>query len=258
MNWGPFSRCYSRDTTMAAPRVARPEDVSFPHRLPPGKRDLVLAGSRHVRHSAGSVVYRPGDPFVGTLSTGMARSYIMSLDGRQVTVRYIRPGDLMGAMNVMHQPFPGSIQILVESSIEYLDIARLRRLVATDAEVAEALATELAIRSTQIEILALNTFGTVAQRLAYDLLERASRGQLESGRLEAEATHQELADDVGSVREVVARAMRDLREQGLVETSHGRVRLVQPMALMKLAMAAYDVAVVPSRISADKSSAKDR
>jgi CRP/FNR family cyclic AMP-dependent transcriptional regulator len=50
-------------------------------------------------------------------------------------------------------------------------------------------------------------------------------------RLVARVTQQELADAVGSVREVVARALRDFRLAGLVATGPDTVLIVDPRRL---------------------------
>jgi CRP/FNR family transcriptional regulator len=47
----------------------------------------------------------------------------------------------------------------------------------------------------------------------------------------ADVSQQELADAVGSVREVVARALRDLRAAGIVGTSTDSVEILDPVQL---------------------------
>ena len=225
------------------PRVGFPRDLPIPELLPRSKLDLIYAGSRRVRYPAGKIVLRPGDPdFIGFLAGGLGRAYIVSPDGRQVTVRYIGAGDLIGGMAALHQPFQGYLQLLVESRIDHLNMVTFRKLVATDPAIAEALATALALRLNRtIEALAINSFGSITQCLAYDVLERASREQLQSGRLEAVASNQEFADAIGSVREVVARAIHDMRRRGLIETSRRRVRVLEPTVLASLATSAFNV-----------------
>ena len=66
-------------------------------------------------------------------------------------------------------------------------------------------------------------FGSVRQRVATHLLDLASDRQRPGGRLVARVSQQELADAAGSVREVVARALRDLRAAGMVATAADRV-----------------------------------
>ena len=79
-----------------------------------------------------------------------------------------------------------------------------------------------------LEQTAVNAFGSVRQRVAAHLLDLASDHQRPSGRLVARVSQQELADAAGSVREVVARALRDLRIAGIVATAADSVMILDP------------------------------
>lgn len=77
----------------------------------------------------------------------------------------------------------------------------------------------------------MSSLGTIPERLAFDLLERASRSQLSLGRLDAKGTQQDLADSFGSSREVVSRALKELRAAGIVETAPGLTRVLDSIRL---------------------------
>jgi len=79
--------------------------------------------------------------------------------------------------------------------------------------------------------------GNIRERVAYDLLDRACRSQLVVGRLEVKATHADLADSIGSSREVVSRALRDFRLANIVETAPGMVRVIDPIRLVAIVRA---------------------
>ena len=68
------------------------------------------------------------------------------------------------------------------------------------------------------------------QRVACHLLDLAAEWQRGS-KLLAPVSQQELADAVGTVREVVARVLRELREAGLVETTRSGVLITDPAGL---------------------------
>jgi len=75
-------------------------------------------------------------------------------------------------------------------------------------------------------------FATVPQRVARHLLEIAAREQeAEGGTLVARVSQQELADLAGSVREVVARALRELRDEGIVRVSRSGISVLDASAL---------------------------
>jgi CRP-like cAMP-binding protein len=123
-------------------------------------------------------------------------------------------------------------QVVVESSLTTLDMETIRILAATEIEVLSAVATQLSARLRQgARLIAIRTLGNIRERLAYDLLERATRSQLAVGRLDVGATHTELANSIGSSREVVSRALSSLRSVGIVDTAPGLVRVKDPIRL---------------------------
>jgi len=71
----------------------------------------------------------------------------------------------------------------------------------------------------------------VKQRVASHLLDLASSQQRPQAHLVAQVSQQELADAVGSVREVVARVLRDLRLAGMVATSPDSVVILDAAGL---------------------------
>jgi CRP-like cAMP-binding protein len=126
-------------------------------------------------------------------------------------------------------------QVVVDTTLTTLDMENVRNLVATEIEVLAALATQLSARLRNgTRLIAIRTLGNIRERLAYDLLERATRSQLVVGRLDVSATHTELADSIGTSREVVGRALSALRFEGIVETAPGLVRVSDPIRLASI------------------------
>jgi CRP/FNR family cyclic AMP-dependent transcriptional regulator len=66
------------------------------------------------------------------------------------------------------------------------------------------------------------------QRVARHLLDLAAEGGPE---LVAPVSQQQLADAVGTVREVVVRVLRDLRRAGVIRTGRDRIVIVDPARL---------------------------
>jgi len=100
-----------------------------------------------------------------------------------------------------------------------------------DPRVAWAVAEELNRRLYGVlEQTAVNVFGSVRQRVAVHLLDLASDRQRPQGAL-AKVSQQDLADAVGSVREVVARTLRDLRIAGIVATEADHIVILDAARL---------------------------
>lgn len=166
---------------------------------------------------------------------GLARLYLMSPEGRQVTVRYIRPGDVIGTAAFVTGPSPVSFQALTDCRILAFNTPAFRILARTDATVALALAKEIGERLYDtLDVVTGTAFASVRERVAYHLLEIGASHQ-QGPTLIAAVTQQELADAVGSVREVVARVLRELRAEGLLATRSGDIVLLDLHGLYQAA-----------------------
>ncbi|HEY8863180.1 MAG TPA: Crp/Fnr family transcriptional regulator [Candidatus Dormibacteraeota bacterium] len=218
---------------MLGPWPVRDDDVDFLSLLSEVNRRRVLEGSTKEVYPAGKIAFHPeGPPRSFVLERGLARVYAEVPDGRQATVTFVHEHELAGGTAIASHPPRVLIQVVVESTLTILDLEKIRSLAMSENEVCRAVATHLAarVRST-FRLIAIRSLGTIRERVAYDLLDRACRSQLTLGRLEVRATHADLADSIGSSREVVSRTVRDLRAVGIVETTPGMVRVIEPVRL---------------------------
>jgi CRP/FNR family transcriptional regulator len=105
-----------------------------------------------------------------------------------------------------------------------------RRLAGTDARIARVLLTELSerVKGFIVEISG-GAFTTVRQRVARHLLDLASQGMSGPAELRVLVSQRELADAVGTVREVVLRVLREFRAEGLIRTERDRIVIVDPV-----------------------------
>jgi CRP/FNR family cyclic AMP-dependent transcriptional regulator len=194
-----------------------------------------IDGGRVVEFPAGHTVYAEADAEgLAVVLQGLLRVYMHASDGRQVTVRYVRTGDLLGVPALIGGPAPVFVQAVASGAAFFFDIDRVRRAARSDASLAWALAEESVHRLYDVlEELAGNVFASVRQRVARHLLDLAAARPGVDGRLTALVSQQDLANSVGSVREVVARVLAELREKGLVRTSPGRVEILDPVRMSR-------------------------
>jgi CRP-like cAMP-binding protein len=223
---------------MSTSGLAR-EDVDFLSLLSDANRRSLLEGSKQTVFPAGSIAFHPeGPPASFLLERGLARAYCSVPDGRQATLTFFHAHDLVGGTTLIGRPPRIYVQAVVDSTMASLEVETVRNLAMTEIEVTIAIATHLAARvRSDFQLIAVRSLGSIRERLAYDLLDRACRSQLVVGRLECRATHSDLADSIGSSREVVSRALRDLRAAGIVETTPGRVRVIDPLHLAAIVRA---------------------
>ncbi len=206
---------------------------SFLADLPAEVTGRLRAGGERADYPAGTTVYRAGSyPRAALVVAGLLRVYLASLAGRQVTVRYARPGDVLGVAVLVGGPANVGVQAVEPSGLFRISSATLTAAARRDPRVCWAIAGELNRRLYEtLEQTAVNAFGSVRQRVAAHLLDLASARQHPAGRLVAHVSQHELADAVGSVREVVARALHDLRAARIVATSADRVVILDAARL---------------------------
>jgi CRP/FNR family transcriptional regulator len=149
-----------------------------------------------------------------------------------MTVRYCRPAALIGVVSLFASPFllPATIQAVTDADLLVLRASLVRRAAERDVRVARALLDELSERVLSFIAEIPSAVTNVRQRVARHLLDLASESQRGS-ELVAATGQQELADAVGTVREVVVRALRELRADGLLRTGRGGIVLIDPERL---------------------------
>ena len=221
-----------------SPRLMH-EDINFLALLPEASQRQLLAGSIQVDYPAGSVPFRPEDPPIAFLvERGLVRIFRSLPDGRQATVAFIHASELVGGIKIMGEHPTVSVQVVVDSTLTILKLQTVRELAATHIDVVSGVARHLAAQlDSAFRLISIRSLGDIRERLAYDVLERACRRQLGIGRLEVRATHAELAASIGSSREVVSRALKALRESGVVTTAPGVIRIAEPVRLARIVRA---------------------
>lgn len=173
---------------------------------------------------------RVADGAVMVMLAGLLRIYLAAPSGRQVTVRYARPGEVVGLVHLVGAKTAVHAQAIDPVMLFAFPGRQIEALAQTHAAFALAIARECADRTVDaMDELRLVTFGSVRQRLARHLLDLAA-GHVD-GRLLAAVTQQELADAAGTVREVVARALKEMRADGLIGESEAGIVLLDPRRL---------------------------
>jgi CRP/FNR family transcriptional regulator, cyclic AMP receptor protein len=203
--------------------------------LPVRTIESLTEGGKVSDFPAGFTVYSEADAEgLAVILHGLNRVYMHASDGRQITVRYVRKGDLLGVPALIGGPAPVFVQAIVVGSAFFFDIDRVRRIAASDGAVAWILAQESVHRLYDVlEELAGNAFASVRQRVARHLLDLAASRPATGDALTASVSQQDLANSVGSVREVVARVLAELRAEHLVRTAPGRIELLDPVRLSR-------------------------
>jgi CRP-like cAMP-binding protein len=198
-----------------------------------------LLEDAHEQHVAADETLRGDGSLLAVIASGLLRLYAASPSGRQVTIHYLSAGDVLGVPSAM-SPAPVAalglhLRALMPTHLVHFAPERFRALVALDPQVGVAVCEKI-VEDLLVgqRLLVENVFLPVRQRVARHLLDLAVR---EDGVLIVHATQQDLADAIGSVREVVSRAVMSFRERGLLRRAPRGLVVCDPAGLHRESIA---------------------
>ena len=218
-----------------SPEVSAALRASHFHGLPSEVLEELVRGAVLRGLPAGAIAHREqdGEQYVELVISGVVRVFVTAVDGRTMTIRYCRTGELLGVMSLYSDAFtePATKQALVDTQLLALSPAQVLALAERDVRVARALLVELSERARSfVTEIPRTSFTSVRQRVARQLLDLAST-EGHDCELAVRMTQQGLAEAVGTVREVVVRVLRELRDDGVVRTERDQIVLLDPARL---------------------------
>lgn len=203
-------------------------------RLPEYARDKMIGGMLMVTVPPRSTVVEAfGAARVGLIISGQARVKVTSRDGREATVRYIGPGQVVGLPAAISQGSPLGADAITECEVALFNVTTVRSLAKTDAAVSWQFAQMMCQIAYEIaEFSSGNLFLPIRQRVSRHLLDLAVKTP---DGIFVQVDQQGIADAIGSVREVVARTLRQLKDEGVTERAPGGLKLLDLAALHSIA-----------------------
>ncbi len=202
----------------------------------PVRRTLVER-SRIIRVPKDTVVFGPGkapDNLL-LLLDGSLRVQQVSESGREIVLYRVHAGEscvLTTACLLAYEEY--SAEGVTETEVEAVAIPKtvFDDLIASSKEFRRFVFTAYSKRITDLFLVIEEVaFRRVDIRLAQKLLELAG----DSATLHA--THQQLATELGTAREVVSRLLQDFQRRGWVSLSRGSVELTEKVGLRELSEA---------------------
>ena len=206
----------------------------FPDLAADAGLDALLSCGQRLELPADTPVFAPGAPCRNYLlvATGRVRVQLLTAGGREVVLYHVGAGEscvlttscLLGRTSY---PAEGITETMVTAlALSAGDFDRgldsspaFRRLVF--GNLGDRL-TDVIVRMEQV------AFGPIDGRLADSLLKLAAQTN------PVQLTHQALALELGSAREVVSRHLKRFEDQGWVRLGRGSIELLNPSALREL------------------------
>ena len=185
-----------------------------------------LAKTAVLRHyDAGQVVLLEGEPCTGMqiVEGGWLRSLKSSPSGREQTLRVVGPGEVFSDFTMFAGKANASTVVALEPSRVWFIAAQSVLSLLDQPSFASLVVQTLAARALQLLSLVEDlSLRTVTARLARLLVENSSEDVVPRRRW---ATQTEMANRLGTVPDVLNRALRALVADGLIEVDRQQIRI---------------------------------
>ncbi|HEY5884250.1 MAG TPA: Crp/Fnr family transcriptional regulator [Pyrinomonadaceae bacterium] len=177
-----------------------------------------------VRHfQKDELLFIAGDKAEGlyVIVSGSVRAFRESLDGREQVIHVERPGGTVGEVPMFDDGnYPSTVAAEEDTDALFLDKRDVRQLCLERPEITLAALRVLAGRLRRCaELVETLSLKEVGQRVARFVLSEAHRNGQQTDQgivVTLTQTNQQIAARVGSVRDVVSRALSRLQNDGLI------------------------------------------
>jgi CRP/FNR family transcriptional regulator len=157
------------------------------------------------------------------LVSGRVRVVARASSGRELLLYRIGPGEvcILGIASLLgHSPYPAHAEVEEPVHAICLPASSFEDLLQSSAELRNLVFRTLASRMRDLmSTLEALAFHRLDQRLARALVARTQN----TGSGELRCTHQTLADELGTAREMVSRILEDFESSGLLRLGRGRI-----------------------------------
>ena len=177
------------------------------------------------KHRKNTIIISANDTTdsVYIVESGKVRVYKDSLDGRQITLNTLGPGMVFGELAALSDaPRVATVETLEETQTRTLTktdfIALLKRNPDLSLTIARKFAQMVHVMSNHVaDIALLDVYGRLTNFLERTAIDKSGQRVIEG------FTHQELANNVGSSREMVSRILSGLKKGNYISnTTEGR------------------------------------
>jgi len=207
-------------------------------RLDPAIRSRLEQRGQIRRFPEGTLLFGPGQQptHLLLLLSGTVRVQKQSESGRSIVLYRVNAGDSCVMTSACLLTYDGGINAegIAETDIEAVAIPRTEfdDLIATSTDfrnfVFSAYSKRLADLFFIIDEIA---FKRLDIRLAQRLLDMPAKGNI------LKVTHQALATELGTAREVVTRQLQEFQRRGWIDLSRGSIKVLNADALVELSSA---------------------
>ena len=215
--------------------------VSFFRDLSPAAMDAVADRMVHRSVGPGKILFRKGERCRGVyiLVRGRVEIYRSTADGREQVLHSESPVQSIAELPLFDGgEYPASARTAEASDLYFLSQDDFQRLYREHPEIADAVIRNLGRRlRALVKVVERVSLRSVPSRVAAALLDFAeSTGALgEGGAFRLPCSQADIAHQLATSRESVARALGDFRKKGIIAQSGRQVTVLAPNRLEEVA-----------------------
>lgn len=201
--------------------------VPFWSELNDGQKKLTLLNMRFSRIPQDTQLVRSSSECSGMilLREGRIRAFISSEDGREITLYRLLPGDscvMTASCMLKSVRFQIYLEVEKDAFLFVVPQSVFIRLNTENSAVKDFTMNLLADRFSQVvSIVEQMVFESIPTRIAIFLMEQSGLNNT----TDLEFTHDTIAKNIGTAREVVSRVLKNLEKDGILELARGHIRL---------------------------------
>lgn len=190
------------------------------------------------RYQTGQVIYLEGEPAekVYLLVSGWVKATRISRHGREQAMQFLQPVDIFGDVAVLaRQPYPATVTALEPVLVYLFPAEAITHLIERHPELALAVARRMAERILYYVDLVENiSLHSVEARLARTLLQHVEyRDGTWVVPRRSWTTFDVMAVRLGTVRDVLSRALKTLEAENLLRVSRDELEILDVTGLAK-------------------------
>jgi len=210
----------------------------FYRQASPESRAQLAAATTLVSLRKGATFYREGDvcQHFGLVGRGDMRVFKGAASGREITLYHVRDGEpcLLNMLSVfLDRPAAATAVVEAETEAIVMPANVIRTWLSIHEYVRTFVFEAMSVRLTDVMTLAMEiSIRRMDVRLASLLLRLADINRA------IHLTHDELAAELGTAREVVSRLLKEFERSGAVHLGRGHVRIVDPLMLASVTASA--------------------
>jgi CRP/FNR family transcriptional regulator, anaerobic regulatory protein len=224
-------------TILQAPYIiSLQENLPFWNKISDTERETLLKGTLHFFHTKGVLVHDDRNKCTGLLMvvTGQLRVFIISETGKEITLYRLFDRDiciLSASCLIKNITFDVHVQAEKDTTMLRIATDSYQKVSNVNPLVQEFTNQLVSSRFSDVMwVVEQVVFMSFDRRLAMHLLEQAAMAENDSFSI----THDSIARDLGTAREVVTRMLSRFQDEGLVSLVRGGITLKDREGLYRL------------------------